>query len=220
MPKALEWDKVGERLYKIGVDKVVLFPMTNGTYESGVAWNGVTNANENPSGAEKTDLYADNQKYLTLMSAEEFGLTLECYMQPDEFAECDGSKEVAEGVYVRQQTRKPFGLSYRTKIGNDTEQDNHGYKIHLVYNCLTSPSEEDNQTINDSPEAGTYSFEITTTPVAVSGQKPTAHLVIDSTKADPDKLASFETILYGSNEADARLMLPDDVIDHFTSVGG
>lgn len=220
MPKRLEWDKTGEKLYRIGIDRVVLFLMNQGNYESGVAWNGVTAVNENPSGAEKTDLYADNQKYLTLLSAEEFGLTIECYMHPDEFYECDGSTEIAEGVSIKQQSRKPFGLAYRTKIGNDTEQDNHGYLIHLVYNCLTSPSEQDNQTINDSPEAGTMSYEVTTTPVNVAGHKPTAHLTIDSTKVDPDKLTAFENILYGSTEADARLMLPDEVVSFFTTIGG
>lgn len=214
---ALTWDAVGERLYETGVDRGVLYPYdsTQKKYGVGVAWNGLTGVTESPSGAEATALYANNNKYLSLYSAEEFGCTIEAYTYPDEFAACDGSATLVSGVTIAQQARKMFGFSYRTLIGNDTDGNEFGYKIHLVYGCMASPSEQSNATVNDSPEAKTMSWEVTTTPVSVSGDfKPTAHLVIDSTTADAEKLAAFEKILYGSAEpsnGDPRLPLPDEV---------
>lgn len=212
----LKWDQTGERLYETGCDRGVLFPVaTGGTYGSGVAWNGLSSVNQSPSGAEATAVYADNIKYLDLMSAETFGATVEAYTYPHEFAECDGSATIAQGVTAGQQTRKMFGLSYRTMIGNDTEGTDHGYKIHLVYGCKAAPSERNYATINDSPEATALSWELTTTPVDVPGFKPTAHLEIDSTKADPTKLEALEKILYGSDEepeSQPRLPLPEEVI--------
>lgn len=212
----LKWDQTGERLYETGCDRGVLFPVaTGGTYGSGVAWNGLSSVNQSPSGAEATAVYADNIKYLDLMSAETFGATVEAYTYPTEFAECDGSATIAQGVTAGQQTRKMFGLSYRTMIGNDTEGTDHGYKIHLVYGCKAAPSERNYATINDSPEATALSWELTTTPVDVPGFKPTAHLEIDSTKADPTKLEALEKILYGSDEepeSQSRLPLPEEVI--------
>lgn len=213
------WDKTGERLYETGVKNGVLYLQTNGVYNNGVAWNGLTAVTESPSGAEATALYADDMKYLSLYSAEEFGATIEAYTYPDEFAECDGSKELVDGVVIGQQTRKVFGLCYRTVIGNDTDGEAHGYKLHIIYGAMASPSEKAYATINDSPEAITFSWEITTTPVNVTGAKPTASVVIDSTKADPAKLAALETILYGkdpTNEGsgdgvDPRLPLPDEL---------
>ena len=212
----LKWDQTGERLYETGCDRGVLFPVaTGGTYGSGVAWNGLSSVNQSPSGAEATAVYADNIKYLDLMSAETFGATVEAYTYPHEFAECDGSATIAQGVTAGQQTRKMFGLSYLTMIGNDTEGTDHGYKIHLVYGCKAAPSERNYATINDSPEATALSWELTTTPVDVPGFKPTAHLEIDSTKADPTKLEALEKILYGSDEepeSQSRLPLPEEVI--------
>lgn len=213
------WDKTGERLYETGVKNGVLYLQTNGVYNNGVAWNGLTAVTESPSGAEATALYADDMKYLNLYSAEEFGATIEAYTYPDEFAECDGSKEIVDGVIIGQQTRKPFGLCYRTVIGNDTDGEAHGYKLHIIYGATASPSEKAYATINDSPEAITFSWEVTTTPVKVTGAKPTASVVIDSTKADPTKLAALETILYGkdptnegsSDGVDPRLPLPDEL---------
>lgn len=213
------WDKTGERLYETGVKNGVLYLQTNGVYNTGVAWNGLTAVTESPSGAEATALYADDMKYLNLYSAEEFGATIEAYTYPDEFAECDGSKELVDGVVIGQQTRKVFGLCYRTVIGNDTDGEAHGYKLHIIYGAMASPSEKAYATINDSPEAITFSWEITTTPVNVTGAKPTASVVIDSTKADPTKLAALETILYGkdpttdggSDGVDPRLPLPDEL---------
>lgn len=211
----LVWDKTGERLYETGVNQGVLYPMdTNGTYPKGVAWNGLTNVTESPSGAEATALYADDIKYLNLMSNEEFGGTIEAYTYPDEFAECDGSASIATGVYIGQQSRKTFGFCYRTTIGNDVESNAHGYKLHLVYGALASPSEKAYSTINDSPEAVTFSWEFSTTPVNVTGFKPTACLTIDSTKVSAEKLAALEKILYGDDadeSAVARLPLPDEV---------
>lgn len=211
----LVWDKTGERLYETGVKKGVLYPMdANGAYPKGVAWNGLTNVTESPSGAEATALYADDIKYLNLMSNEEFGGTIEAYTYPDEFAECDGSASLATGVYIGQQPRKTFGFSYCTTIGNDVESNAHGYKLHLVYGALASPSEKAYATINDSPEAITFSWEFSTTPVNVTGFKPTACLTIDSTKVDAEKLAALEKILYGDDTgeaATARLPLPDEV---------
>lgn len=211
----LVWDKTGERLYETGVKQGVLYPMdAKGTYPKGVPWNGLTNVTESPSGAEATALYADDIKYLNLMSNEEFGGTIEAYTYPDEFAECDGSASIATGVYIGQQARKTFGFCYRTTIGNDVESNAHGYKLHLVYGALASPSEKAYATINDSPEAITFSWEFSTTPVNVTGFKPTACLTIDSTKVDAEKLAALEKILYGDDANDtavARLPLPDEV---------
>lgn len=206
------WDNTGDRLYETGVDHGVLYlQQTGGTYTNGVAWNGLTAVTESPSGAEATPLYADNIKYLNLMSAEEYGMTIEAYTYPDEFAECDGSASLVEGVYIGQQPRKTFGMSYRTIIGNDVDSNNHGYKLHLVYGCLAAPSEKAYATVNDSPEAITFSWEVSTTPVNVTGFKPTACITIDSTKVDKDKLAALEAILYGGDEAEATLPLPDVV---------
>ena len=211
----LVWDKTGERLYETGVKQGVLYPMdAKGTYPKGVPWNGLTNVTESPSGAEATALYADDIKYLNLMSNEEFGGTIEAYTYPDEFAECDGSASIATGVYIGQQSRKTFGFCYRTTIGNDVESNAHGYKLHLVYGALASPSEKAYSTINDNPEAVTFSWEFSTTPVNVTGFKPTACLTIDSTKVDAEKLAALEKILYGDDadeSAVARLPLPDEV---------
>lgn len=210
------WDKTGEKTYETGVDHGVLYPIQqDGTFANGVAWNGLSNVSQSPSGAEATAIWADNIKYLNLLSAEEFGATVEAYTYPDDFAECDGSKAVAAGVYAGQQNRKKFGLCYRTRIGNDIEGTDHGYKLHLVYNCLAAPSEKAYQTINDSPEAISFSWTVSTEPVAITKAaniKPTATLEIDSTKVDATKLASLETILYGSTEAAARLPFPDEVI--------
>lgn len=213
------WDKTGERYYETGVKNGVLYLQTNGVYNNGVAWNGLTAVTESPSGAEATALYADDMKYLNLYSAEEFGATIEAYTYPDEFGECDGSKELVEGVTIGQQTRKAFGLCYRTVIGNDTDGEAHGYKLHIIYGAMASPSEKAYATINDSPEAITFSWEVTTTPVNVTGAKPTASVVIDSTKADPTKLAALETILYGKDPSTLggedgvapRLPLPDEL---------
>ena len=208
----LEWDKTGERFYETGTDRGVLYPTTDGgEYGNGVPWNGLTAVTESPSGAEATALYADNTKYLSLMSVEEFGATLEAYTYPDEFAECDGSASIATGVVIGQQERKSFGLSYRTKVGNDIEGDDLGYKIHIIYGVKASPSEKSYATINDSPEAVTFSWELTTTPVNVAGFKPTASITIDSTKANPTDLASLEAILYGDESNEPRLPLPDEI---------
>ena len=205
------WDQTGERLYETGVNHGVLYIPTSGAYNKGVAWNGLTAITESPSGAEATALYADDIKYLNLMSAEEFSCTIEAYTYPDEFAECDGSASLVNGVSIGQQPRKTFGLCYRTTIGNDTDSNAHGYKLHMIYGCLAAPSEKAYATINDSPEAITFSWEVSTTPVNVTGHKPTALLTIDSTKADPTKLAALEKILYGDIETEARLPLPDEV---------
>lgn len=205
------WDQTGERLYETGVKNGVLYIPTSGVYSKGVAWNGLTAVTESPSGAEATAIYADDIKYLSLMSAEEFGATIEAYTYPEEFAECDGSAALATGVYIGQQTRKTFGLSYRTVVGNDTEGNDHGYKLHLIYGAMAAPSEKAYATINDSPEAITFSWEVTTTPVSVDGFKPTASITIDSTKADPTKLAALEAILYGDEKTEPRLPLPDEI---------
>lgn len=207
----LVWDQTGERLYETGVKNGVLYVQEGGTYPKGVVWNGLTAVTESPSGAEPSPLWADDIKYLNLMSAEEFGATIEAYMYPDEFAVCDGSAELTEGVYIGQQDRKTFGLSYRTIIGNDVENNNHGYKLHLIYGALAAPSEKAYATINDSPEAITFSWELTTTPVNVTGHKPTASIVIDSTKVDKAKLEALEAILYGSDDEEPRLPLPDEI---------
>lgn len=210
----LVWDQTGERFYETGVDHGVLYPIQEGgVYSKGVAWNGLTGVTESPSGAEASPIYADNIKYLNLMSAEEFGATIEAYTYPDEFAECDGSASIATGVYIGQQRRKAFGLSYRTVLGNDVDNNEYGYKLHLIYGALAAPSEKGYTTINDSPEAITFSWEVTTTPVNVTGFKPTACVTIDSTKADASKLAALEAILYGSDDEEARLPLPDEVVE-------
>lgn len=211
----LEWDKTGEHLYETGVDHGVLyFPDQTGAYKNGVAWNGLISVSESPSGAEATGQYADNIKYLNLISAEEFGATIEAYTYPEEFEACNGNKELVEntGVYVGQQSRSVFGFCYRTMIGNDTDGQDHGYKLHLVYGCQVSPSEKAYQTINDSPEALTFSWELSTTPVNVTGKKPTALLVIDSTKIDSTKLAKIEAKLYGDETSTgAVLPTPDEI---------
>ena len=210
----LVWDEAGKRFYETGVDHGVLYVAEDGTYGTGVAWNGLTGVTESPSGAEASALYADNMKYLNLFSTEEFGATVEAYTYPDEFEQCDGSASLATGVTIGQQERKTFGLAYRTKVGNDVN-DELGYKIHLIYGAKASPSERSYATVNDSPEAITFSWELSTTPVNVTGHKATASLVIDSTKVDATKLKSFEDILYGSTDAEPRLPLPDEVITLF-----
>ena len=208
----LTWDNTGERIFETGVKQGVLYPIqSDGKYTKGVAWNGLTAVTESPSGAEATALYADDIKYLNLLSNEEFGATIEAYTYPDEFAECDGSAELATGVMIGQQKRKTFGLCYRTTIGNDVEGNDYGYKLHLVYGCLAAPSEKGYSTINDNPDAITFSWEVSTTPVNVEGFKPTSQITIDSTKADPSKLAALEAVLYGGAETEAKLPLPDEV---------
>lgn len=208
----LTWDETSKRLYETGVRQGVLYPQDNsGAYPKGVAWNGLTAITESPSGAEETALWADDIKYLSLRSAEEFGATIEAYTYPDEFAICDGSAELTTGVIVGQQPRKPFGLCYRTVLGNDTELDAHGYKLHLIYGATASPSERAYQTVNDSPEAITFSWEMTTVPVAVKDARPTACVTIDSTKVDSEKLKALEKVLYGDETTEARLPLPDEI---------
>lgn len=210
----IKWDETGEKIYETGVKNGVLYlPNETGVYDTGVAWNGLTAVTESPSGAESTPLYADDIKYVELFSAEEFGATLECYTYPDEFAECDGSAEVAPGVIIGQQNRKTFGLCYRTTLGNDVKGNEYGYKLHLIYGAKAAPSEKSYSTINDSPEAITFSYEITTTPVNVTGHKPTASLTINSTKVEPTKLQQLEAMLYGAESAEAKLPLPDEVIN-------
>lgn len=218
MPK-LTWDASGERLYETGVKQGVLYVMNSNSYGNGVAWNGLTAITESPSGAESTPLYADDIKYLDLRSTEEFGATIEAYTYPDEFAACDGSASLADGVSIGQQARKMFGLCYRTTVGNDTDGTDHGYKLHLIYGATASPSEKAYETINDSPEAITFSWEITTTPVSVIGFKPTASITIDSTKADPTCLAALEEKLYGGESTEPTLPLPDEVKTIMTKVG-
>lgn len=205
------WDQIGERRYETGVEQVALFRQVDGAYPAGVPWNGITALNLTPSGAESTPLYANDSKYLTLLSVEELGGTIEAYTYPDEWMECDGSAELVPGVYVGQQTRMPFGLAAKTLIGNDTELTKHGYKLHLIYGGLASPTEQSHATINDSPEATTLSWEFSTTPVVVTGHKPTSYVCIDSTKVDAEKLAALEAIIYGSEEAEPRLPLPDEI---------
>ena len=212
------WDETGKRLYETGVKMGVLYPaQKSGLYDKGIAWNGLTAVTESPTGAETTPQYADDIKYLNLMSAEEFGATIEAYTYPDEFAICDGSIEMEKGVVIGQQKRKTFGLSYRTVIGNDIEGLDYAYKLHLIYGALASPSEKGYATINDSPEAITFSWEVTTTPVSLKGFKPTASLTINSSKVDPVKLELLESILYGSEDSEPRLPLPDEVIKIFKS---
>lgn len=219
----LVWDQTGERLYETGVDHGVLYPINSeGKYTPGVAWNGLTGVTESPSGAEATDLYADNIKYLSMRSAETYGCTIEAYTYPEEFEQCDGSATLAAGVTIGQQARKVFGFCYRTLIGNDVDGQDHGYKLHLVYGATASPSERAYATVNDSPEAITFSWEVTTTPVNVADLKPTACITIDSTKADPDCLAALEAVLYGTDEPTTgtpRLPLPDEVKTLMTPAG-
>lgn len=209
----LEWDKDGERFYETGVEKGVLWvwDSDNNTWADGVAWNGLTNVSEKPSGAEATALYADNIKYLNLLSNEEFAATIEAYTYPDEFAECDGSVDIGDGVVIGQQKRKKFCFSYQTKIGNDVDGNDKGVKYHIVYNCLAAPTEKGYATINDSPEAITFSWEISTTPVEVSGYKPTAIVTIDSTKLTTAQKTALEAALYGSNSGNSTLKTPSQL---------
>lgn len=218
----LKWDEIGKRFYETGVDHGVLYLQQDGVYSRGVAWSGLISVSESPSGAEDSPLYADNMKYLNLKSAEEFGATIECYSYPDEWDECNGEAELAEGVKLGQQKRNTFGFSYRTKIGNDTQNDEYGYKIHLIYGCSAAPSEKSYSTVNDSPEAITFSYEVTTTPVTCEDFKPVSSVTIDSTKVDKEKLAQLEEILYGKDgdtsdpdntvpAVEARLPLPDEL---------
>lgn len=225
----LIWDNIGERLYETGVSNGVLYPRTaEGTYPLGVAWNGITGVTESPSGAEATALYADNIKYLSLLSVEEFGATIEAYTYPDEFAACDGSAEIGEGVLVGQQARQYFGLVYKTVLGNDTDNNDHGYKLHIIYGAQASPSEKAYSTINDSPEAITFSWEVTTSPVEIPGFRPSASIIINSTKADAAKLKSLEDNLFGKNAVEAveegdtpeeaivpHLVLPNEIMALF-----
>ena len=209
---AIKWDSTGERFFEMGVKKGVLYPIDNeGNYTKGVAWNGLTSVAETPDGAESTDLYADDIKYASFRSAEKFGGTVEAYMFPDEWYECDGSAELAPGVYLGQQTRKKFGMSYVTQIGNDVQGDGFGYKLHLVYGATASPSERTYESINDSPDAITFSWDFETTPVDVAGHKPTSLITINSLKADPTKLKALEAILYGAESQEPRLPMPDEV---------
>lgn len=228
----LKWDQVGEKRYKTGVDHAVLYPQKNGEYQKGVVWNGITSITESPSGAEDNALYADNIKYLNLKSVEEFGASIECYYYPDEWNECNGIAEVEPGVFIGQQKRSNFALSYRTRLGDDTKGDDYGYELHLIYGCSSSPSETTNSTVNDSPEANTFSYEITTTPVQVerldkdgNQYRPTASLTLDSTKISKEAMKQIEDILYGtdvnsladgdttSGDDEARIPLPDEIFD-------
>ena len=221
MSKRLVWDAVGERLFETGVKQCVLYPIDkiSGTYNKGVAWNGVTSVSESPSGAEATDLYADDAKYLSLLSAETFGCTVEAYTYPEEFEACDGTAQLTPGVTIGQQARSVFGLCYRTTVGNDVDGNDHGYKLHIIYGCKATPSEKSYSSINDSPEAITFSWTVNTTPVSVEGFKPTASLVIDSTKVDKSKLSKLEDVLYGSELADPRLPLPNEIVGILTAEG-
>lgn len=197
----LTWDQIGNRIYEAGVDKGVVYPMASGAYMTGVAWDGLTKVTESPSGGEASPLYANNKKYVDIMSNEEFGATIEAYTSPDEFADCDGSKEIAAGVFAGQQARKPFGFVYRTLICNDTDGSAYGYSIHIVYNCMAKPSSKDHGTVNKSVEATQLSWEVTTTPVDIPGGKPSAHLEIKSTKATAEKMKALEDLLYGTDAA-------------------
>lgn len=215
--KKLVWDQTGARKYETGVDRGVLYPQVDGLYPKGVAWNGLTSVTESPSGAEASPVYADNIKFLNLYSVEEFGATVEALTYPDEFEACDGSVDLVAGVSIGQQDRQAFGMSYRTRIGNDVKGDKFGYKIHIIYGAKASPTEKSHNTVNDSPEASTMSWTLTTTPVEVEGMNPTATLVIDSTKIDEAKLAKIENILYGSEGAEARLPLPNEIVEIINS---
>ncbi len=209
----LKWDETGTKTYETGISKGVIYPQAEGgTYPKGEAWSGLTAINESPSGAEATPVYADNIKYLNLISAEDFGFTIEALMYPDAFAECNGESELAKGISVTQQKRKAFGLSYQTITGNDTENEAYGYKIHLVYGAQAAPSEMSHNTVNETPETTSMSWECSTTPVNVTGFKPTAHIIIDSTKIDATKLKKITDLLYGTAEKEAQLPLPDEII--------
>lgn len=208
----LVWDESGKKFYETGVDRGVLFVSDgSGGYEKGVVWNGLTGVTENPSGAEVTSIYADDVKYASLVSAEEFGATIEAYTYPDEFAECDGSAELVAGATIGQQTRKTFALCYRTKIGNDVQGTGLGYKLHFIYNATAAPSSKAYTTINESPEAMTFSWEISTTPVPVTGFKPTSTVVVDSTKVTPEKLKALEDKVYGASAGEASMPTPDEI---------
>jgi hypothetical protein len=209
----LVWDQEGQKFYETGVDRGVLFPMANGAYAAGEAWNGLISVDEKPSGAEPTALYANNRKYLELLSVEEFAMTIGAYTFPKGFRPCLGIKEMAPGVYVTQQNRAPFGMSYRTLIGNDTAKNAHGYKIHLVYGATAKPAEKTNKTINESPEASEMSWECSTTPVEVPNCDPSAHIEIDSTTVSPETLKEIENILYGTDTAAPRLIMPNELAD-------
>lgn len=215
----LVWDQIGERYYETGVKNGVVYPFANGAYANGVAWNGLTAITESPSGAEPNPLYADDIKYLNIPSVEEYNATIEAYTYPAAFGECIGEKEVAPGVIITQQTHKPFGYCYRTVLGNDTEYNDYGYKLHIVYGAMAQPTEKAYATVNESPEAMTFSWEITTTPVPVTGAKPVAHMEFNSTKINAEKLAALEAILYGSGETAAKLPLPDEVISTLKAAG-
>ena len=219
----LKWDQTGEKFYETGVKNGVLYLLNeSGKYNTGVAWNGLTAVTESPSGAEATKLYADDTNYVSLYSAEVFGATVEAYTYPPEFEACDGTSQLTKGVTIGQQNRSTFGMCYRTTIGNDVAGNDYGYKLHLIYGAKASPSEKAYNTINDSPEAITFSWELTTTPVTVNGFKPTASITIDSTKADPTKLAALEDILYGKDGepgSEARLPLPDEIKTLMTAAG-
>lgn len=217
----LQWDAVGERFYETGTRRGVLFPKNdNGTYRKGVAWNGLTAISESPSGAEETKLYADDIKYLSLRSAEEFGATVEAYTYPDEWAECDGSASLGDGIYIGQQTRRGFAMSYQTVLGNDAAGESYGYKLHIIYNAMAAPSEKSYATINDSPEAITFSWELSTTPISFGDNlKPSATLTIDSTKINPDILAQIENKLYGTSETDPTLPTPEWILSLFENSG-
>ena len=211
--KKLVWDQTGERFYETGVKNCALYLQDNqGAYPKGVAWNGITGITESPSGAESSPIYADDTKYLNLISAEELSATIEAYTYPDEFAECDGSASIAKGVTIGQQGRKSFGLCYKTTLGNDIQNNEYGYKLHIIYGCKASPSEKAYATINDSPEAISFSWEISTTPVNVKGFKPTANVTIDSAKVNAEKLKALEDILFGTESVEARLPLPDEIV--------
>lgn len=221
MSELLTWDQTGEKKFRTGIKKVVLFPMASGVYGNGVPWSGVTAVNEEPSGAEPQDFYADDVKYLSIMSTEKFAATIEAYMYPDEFAECDGSAQIGNGLFATAQRRKPFGLAYRTTIGNDTDEMDYGYEIHLVYNALAAPSSKSNSSVNENVDIGTMSWSLSTTPVPVPGKRPSAHIVINSTKATAAQMAALEAILYGATAAggepavQARLPLPAELITLF-----
>ena len=207
----LTWDQTGEKTYETGVQKGVLYPMDGAVYGKGVAWNGLTAVNETPSGAESTKLYADDIKYLDIRSAEEFGATIEAYSSPEEFDACDGTAELADGVNIGQQNRKGFGFCYRSTIGNDTEYNNYGYKLHIIYGLTASPSERSYSTVNDSPEAATLSWEVSSTPVNVAGFKPTSIVTINSKKINPQALKEIEDALYGTIEVEPKILLPDEI---------
>lgn len=207
----VKWDQDGDRLYETGVDRGMLYPKKNNAYPFGVAWSGLRSVEESPSGAEATALYADNIKYLNLMSTEEYGATIGVYTYPDEFAKCNGEDEIADGVTIGQQTRTAFGFAYRTILGNDETFNDFGYKIHIVYNCLAKPSSKSYESVNDSPAAAELSYEVSTTPVNVEGFKPSATVVIDSTKTTPEKMKAIEDVLYGTESTDPRLPLPDEI---------